>query len=407
MNYTKTKADIEADLFIQQMKVSRIPSNMGSFSSLLSKNLGWIYEDVIIDHINDEGLNTSEQIHQQRGFNSGLDKGLKGFIINGENQLFVNKVDNSVYTFHTNSQILNSDKVGKLVKEFAIGENNKIIKEIVDEDDSQIFINKYVNELSKNPKWSNSTLSDIDKVRDNLNERKSVIITEYEKLTGIKETEISNINSENDNVIEKLNNVIEKLTPSKRKKNTLQLNKDILKLKLKQSEILSRTNIQTLIDSYIIDNQSYNHAYNFNSSINGERDSFRKNKTRQAELFTDIKNRSTAMMLTDKFDIYNVNEIRKFYPEKYKLNNEVNDIFTTIKEREILSTGSTDLLKTIADFRTIKGDITLENFADQIRIPLKHKTIPDLNAESINVKFKENVPNDSNKMIVTIRRPKK
>lgn len=117
MNYTNTKEYNDAAQFMQQMKGSRIPSFMPNFDSLLARNM--VHVSLSEFH---RGLNQGQKEGMEEGFNTGLEKGLQEFIVNGENQLFVDKTNGKIYPFSNNDQLLNSDKIGPIVKDFTVNE---------------------------------------------------------------------------------------------------------------------------------------------------------------------------------------------------------------------------------------------------------------------------------------------
>jgi hypothetical protein len=138
------------------------------------------------------------------------------------------------------------------------------------------------------------------------------------------------------------------------------------------SDLPTRVDFKDMIDDYIKDSNLFEER----NTINDEIESFKNNKTKVTNKFTAYKNRSTAMMLTDNFNIYNVEQIRKIYP---KIDGPVeDDIFAKIKERKEFAKSSEDIINSIADYRTNKQQITLQNLDSQLLIPQqKVKFEPD------------------------------
>jgi hypothetical protein len=117
MNHTNKYTARDAELLIQQLRIGRIPSFMGSFDSLLARNM--VTPNLGEFH---RGITQGQKEGMAEGFNTGLEEGLKEFIINGENQLFIDKTNGKIYPFSNNDQLLNSDKIGPIVKDFTVNE---------------------------------------------------------------------------------------------------------------------------------------------------------------------------------------------------------------------------------------------------------------------------------------------
>ena len=401
MNYTNPDPKIE--LFLRRMKVSRIPAYMGSFDSLIARTTRVINPVAFTQE-----LNAAQDRGKQEGFNVGLEKGLKEFVFNGENQLFVDKSDGKVYTFINNAQILNSDKLGPIISDFtakeALGPYIQTRKENL-----QDFMNKYLHDRNLSNDGSNDYDEQIGKVQKDLLSREQEIkktyaqfrdgekdedsdlieqmgqkvkaqlriigsldptnpnnqnlVNEYDELKSYlhflenKDNSITSINSYNDF---KIKNYTNRMTMSLVKKN-----KDKTEVNYLSDKSSTFSFFGDELNDFIM-NKSY--FVSEPSAINQEIEKFKNNKTKVLNAFTDIKNRSTSMMLTDKFNIYNVDQIRKIYPIDTKIPVE-NDIFAKIHENKISSMDSNNIINTIADYRTNKKKITKQNFYDQILIP--------------------------------------
>jgi hypothetical protein len=171
MNYTNPDPKIE--LFLRRMKVSRIPAYMGSFDSLIAHTTRVINPVAFTQE-----LNAAQDRGKQEGFNVGLEKGLKEFVVNGENQLFVDKTDGKVYTFSNNAQILNSEKLGPIISDFtakeALGPYIQTRKENL-----QDFMNKYLHDRNLSNDGSNDYDEQIGKVQKDLLSREQEIKKTY------------------------------------------------------------------------------------------------------------------------------------------------------------------------------------------------------------------------------------
>jgi hypothetical protein len=120
-----------------------------------------------------------------------------------------------------------------------------------------------------------------------------------------------------------------------------------------------------------------NNLFKERQTINNSIEILKNTKSKVKTEFTNLKNRSTAMMLTDNFNIYNVDQIRKIYPKNTGPVEE--DIFAKIKDRKEFALDSKDIIETVADYRTNKQQITLQNLDSQLLIPQQKVTLtPDL-----------------------------
>lgn len=142
-----------------------------------------------------------------------------------------------------------------------------------------------------------------------------------------------------------------------------------------KNALTARNEIQTLIQKLGEDMYSIEVGKELENLINN----LKNNKTQVASAFTAIKDRSTAMLLTDHFNIVNVEQTRKIYPRK-QAGEQIVDIFSKIKTNKELAEESNTVIETITNLRTNNREqITLKNLHEQLLIPQqKVKLNPDL-----------------------------
>jgi hypothetical protein len=371
MNHTNKYTARDAELLIQQLRIGRIPSFMGSFDSLLARNM--VTPNLGEFH---RGITQGQKEGMAEGFNTGLEEGLKEFIINGENQLFIDKTNGKIYPFSNNDQLLNSDKIGPIVKDFTVNEvYKKKIKKYTTFVDDYYQANLNTTNMPYNgvidfsddsiPEKINFDMK-IASVEEDLNKRKEGILNMYKPIQSKKKRnnyELNDIFYENSTQIGSLTSKI-----NKNRNNTLHMKKF-------KNELTVRNEIENLMQTLTEDMYSLEDG----KSLTIEMNNLKNNKTKVASAFTDIKDRSTAMILTDYFNIVNVDQTRKIFPRK-QAGEQIVDIFEKIKTNKQIAEESNSVIDTITNLRTNnKEQITLANLHQQLLIPQqKVKLNPDL-----------------------------
>lgn len=410
------KEYIKAVRFIDQMKGSRIPSYMGSFDSLLSRNMVPGIKD-LGDFINgkNEGIEQGTEVGYNDGFNNGLEKGMKEFIVNGENQFFVDKTDPSrykVYPFRAVKQITDSPLTGPIIKDFTAKEHFKTELEMYEK-----FIDDYSQKISKNnddnlktvlnsphkkhfkSKYSVDTTEhlagfvkptdfvDFDerkaRVEKDIKLRRDYIDSKY-SLYKYQSDDPSKINTlediikENNSALDAINEELQALSD----RGDVFDDEDEWLFKHLGTEHDKRENIRDIINDYMKDRDAFAEG----DIIKSKMEALKNTKSTINNLFAQHKKGTTPMMITDDFDFYNVDQLRKLYVDPLKTKEErdkepVVDVFSKIQQQKIIAEKSTSVIEAVVDYRTKnKTPITLANLQDQLFVP-KNQKVVDLNPD--------------------------
>jgi hypothetical protein len=452
MNHTNKYTARDAERLIQQLRVGRVPSFMGSFDSLLARNMVPGIKD-LGDFINGktEGIKQGTEVGYNDGLNAGLEKGMKEFIVNGENQFFVDKTDPSrykVYPFSNVQQIIDSPVTGPIIKDFTAQEHFKPELEKFDN-----FIDEYIQKMStindeaqndeapndetiidfKSNKVTNSPykkhfkskysadttdhrtgfvktpdLVDFDERKDRVEKdlkiRRDYIDSRYKEYAyrsdGSQITSLEEIMKDNDIEIEVINEKLQALSnKSKQPSDTYNANSRDFERDRWQFEYLGnkydkRMGIKDIIDDYRKDRESFTEGQLVKMKI----ETLKNTKSTIKNLFAQHKKGTTPMMITDDFEVYNVDQLRKLYVDPQKTKEERDkepllDIFSKIEQRKIIAENATGNVGTVLDYRTKdRTPITLANLQDQIFVP-KQKKVVDLYPEKyLHIKY----PTDPN-----------
>lgn len=319
------------------LKRSNIPSFYGDFESLLHsalKNKGTPY-----DYIDGYKYGRDE------GLLNGSEATIKSFITSGENQIFLTK-EGKIIPFKSNEDILSNVETSKLIKDFIQSDTKtKIMKK-------ETEYNNFINTFEDGDAEMHMKREEFEITHQLQQLDESIIIgNELNK----------NIDKINNDKIDKLTKTIEdynkKINNSPIKEQTKQTRKKYEKI---ENEIVERKKIKDSITAHF-DNRKKLNLKNEIEKMSIEHDKLFKGNKWQTYFTDNYKSGLTSMLITDNFNIYNIDNVRKIFPKTKLLN-----VFEKNENRNNYEMNETNK-KYIQDFST--NPINSNKVNDYIQVP--------------------------------------